>query len=87
MTASPALCGSVPGGQNVFLAKAGLDGTYYEITTSGAATSTVTGRNAEVRSAVLAIRRTKSMVLDDATDENRRSCGSFFVNPVVSAAD
>src|SRR5262245_26092510 len=36
--------GSVPGGQNVVLAKAGLDGTYYEITTSGAATSTVTGR-------------------------------------------
>ena len=27
------------------------------------------------------------MVLDDASDENRRSCGSFFVNPVVSAAD
>jgi UDP-N-acetylmuramate dehydrogenase len=42
---------------------------------------------AEVRAAILAIRRTKSMVLDDATDENRRSCGSFFVNPVVTAAD
>jgi UDP-N-acetylmuramate dehydrogenase len=27
------------------------------------------------------------MVLDDPADENRRSCGSFFVNPVVSAAD
>ena len=39
-----------------------------------------------VRSAVLAIRARKSMLLD-ARDENRRSCGSFFVNPVVSAAD
>jgi UDP-N-acetylmuramate dehydrogenase len=42
---------------------------------------------AEVRAAVLAIRRAKSMVLDDAADENRRSCGSFFVNPIVTAAD
>jgi UDP-N-acetylmuramate dehydrogenase len=42
---------------------------------------------AEVRDAVLAIRRAKSMVLDDAADENRRSCGSFFVNPIVTPAD
>ncbi len=42
---------------------------------------------ADVRAAVLAIRRAKSMVLDDPGDENRRSCGSFFVNPVVSAED
>jgi UDP-N-acetylmuramate dehydrogenase len=40
----------------------------------------------ETRESVLAIRRAKSMVLDPA-DENRRSCGSFFVNPVVPAAD
>jgi UDP-N-acetylmuramate dehydrogenase len=40
----------------------------------------------DVREAVLAIRRAKSMVLDPA-DENRRSCGSFFVNPVVTAAE
>ncbi len=39
----------------------------------------------EVRRAVLAIRRSKSMVLDPG-DPNRRSAGSFFVNPVVSAA-
>jgi UDP-N-acetylmuramate dehydrogenase len=39
---------------------------------------------AEVRRAVIALRRQKSMVLDP-NDENRRSCGSFFVNPVVSA--
>jgi UDP-N-acetylmuramate dehydrogenase len=37
---------------------------------------------ADVRQSVLAIRRTKSMVLDDA-DPNRRSCGSFFLNPII----
>jgi UDP-N-acetylmuramate dehydrogenase len=41
---------------------------------------------ADVREAVLEIRRAKSMVLDP-TDPNRRSCGSFFVNPVVSLAE
>jgi UDP-N-acetylmuramate dehydrogenase len=40
---------------------------------------------AEVRESVLAIRRSKSMVLDQE-DPNRRSCGSFFVNPVVTPA-
>ena len=39
---------------------------------------------AEVREGVLAIRRSKSMVLD-RDDENRRSCGSFFMNPIVAA--
>jgi UDP-N-acetylmuramate dehydrogenase len=39
---------------------------------------------AEVRQAVLALRRKKSMLLD-AADPNRRSAGSFFVNPVVGA--
>lgn len=38
-----------------------------------------------VRSTVIALRAQKSMVLD-AKDPNRRSCGSFFLNPVVSAA-
>lgn len=37
----------------------------------------------EVREAVLQLRRGKSMLLETA-DENSRSCGSFFVNPVVS---
>src|SRR5262249_36369786 len=37
---------------------------------------------AEVRETVMAIRRSKSMVLESG-DPNRRSCGSFFVNPVV----
>ena len=39
-------------------------------------------RLAEVREAVLEVRRDKSMVLDPG-DENRRSAGSFFTNPVV----
>jgi UDP-N-acetylmuramate dehydrogenase len=38
---------------------------------------------AHVRDAVLAIRRSKSMVLDES-DPNGRSCGSFFVNPIVT---
>jgi UDP-N-acetylmuramate dehydrogenase len=40
---------------------------------------------AEVREAVLAVRRSKSMVLE-AGDPNARSCGSFFLNPLVDAA-
>jgi len=40
---------------------------------------------AAVREAVLELRRGKSMVLD-AGDPNRRSAGSFFVNPVLSPA-
>jgi UDP-N-acetylmuramate dehydrogenase len=41
---------------------------------------------ADVRASVLTIRRTKSMVLEPG-DPNRRSCGSFFTNPIVSAED
>ena len=41
---------------------------------------------ADVRDTVLRVRRSKSMVLDP-TDPNRRSCGSFFTNPVVSAPE
>ena len=37
----------------------------------------------QVRETVLALRRKKSMVIDDA-DENRRSAGSFFTNPIVT---
>jgi UDP-N-acetylmuramate dehydrogenase len=40
----------------------------------------------DVRRSVLEIRRSKSMVLDDR-DPNRRSCGSFFVNPIVTAGE
>lgn len=40
----------------------------------------------DVRRAVLSLRREKSMLLDP-TDENSRSCGSFFVNPLVTPAE
>jgi UDP-N-acetylmuramate dehydrogenase len=46
----------------------------------------VTPSLAAVRESVLAIRRSKSMVID-AGDENARSCGSFFTNAVVAAPD
>ena len=39
---------------------------------------------ADVRQTVLALRRKKSMVYDEA-DSNHRSAGSFFTNPVVTA--
>jgi UDP-N-acetylmuramate dehydrogenase len=39
---------------------------------------------AQVRRVVLELRRSKSMVIDP-DDPNSRSCGSFFVNPVVSS--
>jgi UDP-N-acetylmuramate dehydrogenase len=38
----------------------------------------------EVRDTVIQLRRSKSMVLD-ASDPNSRSCGSFFLNPVLGA--
>lgn len=41
---------------------------------------------AEVRNSVIQLRRNKSMVLD-ASDPNSRSCGSFFVNPLLSRAE
>jgi UDP-N-acetylmuramate dehydrogenase len=41
---------------------------------------------AEVRESVVAIRRSKSMVIE-AGDENGRSCGSFFTNPIVAPAE
>ena len=36
---------SAPGNQNVTLNRNGMDGTYYEVTTSGGATSSITGRH------------------------------------------
>jgi len=45
---------------------------------------TATAKPADMREAVLSLRRAKSMVFDPA-DPWSRSCGSFFVNPVVSA--
>ena len=40
---------------------------------------------AEARAAVLELRRSKGMVLDDS-DPDTRSAGSFFTNPIVTAA-
>ncbi len=41
---------------------------------------------AQVREAVIAIRRRKAMVID-ASDADSRSVGSFFINPVVTQAE
>ena len=41
---------------------------------------------ADAREAVLAQRRLRGMVLDEA-DHDTWSCGSFFTNPILSAAD
>jgi UDP-N-acetylmuramate dehydrogenase len=41
---------------------------------------------ADVRSAVLELRRAKGMVLDDA-DHDTWSAGSFFTNPVLAASE
>ncbi len=41
---------------------------------------------ASVRDAVITLRRAKSMVVDPA-DDNRRSAGSFFTNPIVAASE
>lgn len=47
----------------------------------------LTGTNlSDIRETVLALRRSKSMVVEPG-DENARSCGSFFLNPHVSPAD
>jgi UDP-N-acetylmuramate dehydrogenase len=40
----------------------------------------------DIRNTVLDLRRRKSMVLDP-DDPNRRSAGSFFLNPIVTAAE
>jgi UDP-N-acetylmuramate dehydrogenase len=41
---------------------------------------------AELRACVLQVRGEKSMLLD-ASDPNGRSCGSFFLNPIVTTSD
>jgi UDP-N-acetylmuramate dehydrogenase len=50
-----------------------------ELETRGLARPSLT----EVRETVLKVRRSKSMVLDPG-DPNARSCGSFFLNPIVT---
>lgn len=58
--------------------------SYPEIARQLAAPGAAQPSLARVRELVLQTRRAKSMVLD-ASDENRRSCGSFFLNPELSA--
>ena len=58
---------------------------YAELTRHLEANAGTTPTLASVREAVLGLRRKKSMLLDPA-DENVRSCGSFFTNPIVAAA-
>ena len=55
---------------------------YGELATALAAVSSSPSL-ADVRGAVLQLRRRKSMVIDPG-DPNRRSVGSFFTNPIVS---
>ena len=56
---------------------------YVDVEKALAARGIVTPTLADVRAGVLAIRRSKSMVLDPH-DDNRRSCGSFFTNPIIA---
>ena len=67
-----------PGGQPTL----GYADVARDINARGLTTPTLS----DVRTSVLAIRRTKSMVLVPG-DPNRRSCGSFFTNPIVPPAD
>ncbi|HEV8142906.1 MAG TPA: UDP-N-acetylmuramate dehydrogenase [Methylomirabilota bacterium] len=57
---------------------------YDELAKHLAARGLTAPKLSEVRESVLEIRRAKSMVLD-AADPNRRSCGSFFMNPIITA--
>lgn len=59
---------------------------YGELTTTLGVDAGERADPAEVRAAVLALRRRKGMVLDDL-DHDTWSAGSFFTNPVVSVAD
>jgi UDP-N-acetylmuramate dehydrogenase len=58
---------------------------YTELERHLGARGTGTPSLADVRASVLAIRRSKSMVIEPG-DENGRSCGSFFTNPIVTGA-
>jgi UDP-N-acetylmuramate dehydrogenase len=58
---------------------------YDELARHLAARGRARPRLADVRESVIEVRRAKSMVLDPA-DPNRRSCGSFFTNPIVAPA-
>jgi UDP-N-acetylmuramate dehydrogenase len=57
---------------------------YADVARDLSARGVATPSLADVRDTVLHVRRSKSMVID-AADPNRRSCGSFFTNPIVTA--
>jgi UDP-N-acetylmuramate dehydrogenase len=58
---------------------------YADVIAFLASTATVAPTLRQVHAAVLEIRRRKGMVIEEGNPVNR-SCGSFFVNPVVSRA-
>lgn len=58
---------------------------YPELKAAVAERCTSTSSPSAVRECVLALRAAKSMLLDPS-DPNGRSCGSFFTNPILSAA-
>jgi UDP-N-acetylmuramate dehydrogenase len=60
---------------------------YADIERALAARGLASPTHADVRDAVLAVRRSKSMVLGVPDDPNQRSCGSFFTNPIVAPED
>jgi len=60
--------------------------SYPELERALAAHGPDTPSVARVRETVLSLRKSKSMLLDPR-DENGRSCGSFFTNPVVESVD
>jgi UDP-N-acetylmuramate dehydrogenase len=59
--------------------------SYADIARNLAGRGIVAPSLADVRQTVLSVRRSKSMVLDPG-DSNRRSCGSFFMNPIITTA-
>jgi UDP-N-acetylmuramate dehydrogenase len=59
---------------------------YAEVAASLAGRGVAHPSVADVRAAVIDIRRRKAMVVDD-TDPDTRSVGSFFTNPIVATAD
>jgi UDP-N-acetylmuramate dehydrogenase len=59
---------------------------YADVERDLAARGVATPSVADVRATVLRVRRAKSMVIEPG-DPNRRSCGSFFVNPVIPAEE
>jgi UDP-N-acetylmuramate dehydrogenase len=71
-------------GVSFTLATGAAAATYPDIVRHLHASGTTAPTAADVRAAVLAVRRAKGMVLD-AGDPDTRSVGSFFMNPVVSA--